>query len=146
MRHASVRASSATSCNATAARRTGTEAERSAVVNSSDLPARASTSTTVAANEATTVSALRWRWYSFTISPLARLVAWALADFLQPVAELLADIAHRVARRVECGAHALGVVLPGRGRLLARCRLLAAAHVVAGDDAVVLALAHPLQE
>src|SRR3954470_7264182 len=71
---------------------------------------------------------------------------WALADLLEPVAELLADVGDGFPGGAERAPHALGVVLARGARLLARRRFLAATDVLAVDDAVVLALADPLQQ
>ena len=70
-------------------------------------------------------------------SPSRRRPAGAAALARQPVAELLADVADRRAGLGEGVGDALGVVRLGGVGLVAQRRLLAAADVVAADDAVV---------
>src|SRR3954447_4225501 len=78
---------------------------------------------------------------------LARgVVRTAIACAVEPLAELLAHVRDRLPGVAERALHAIGVVLAGGVGLLARRRLLAAADVLAGHDAVVFALADPGEE
>src|SRR5215210_6268820 len=74
------------------------------------------------------------------------MLASVLPPLLQPVGELVADLADRRPRLLERAPHALAVVRRGAVRLVAQGRLLADPQVVAPHDPVVLAPADPLEE
>src|SRR4051812_47005541 len=65
---------------------------------------------------------------------------------LEPVAQRLADVVARLAGGLDRVLHAPGVVRRGGLGLLAGSRLLAAARVLAVDDAVVGARADPREQ
>src|SRR4051794_20112313 len=64
----------------------------------------------------------------------------------EPVRQLLSHVGERLAGVLESVAHAVPVVRARGLRLLANGVLLAAPQVLAADDVVVVALAHPRQQ
>src|SRR6185437_67495 len=73
-------------------------------------------------------------------------VVCATGRLLQPVAELSADPLDVTGGPLEEPGEPLGVVGDGGVELGRRCRLLAAARVLAAPDAVVVAGLHPLHQ
>src|SRR3954469_6689127 len=65
---------------------------------------------------------------------------------LEPRRKLLADVRDRRAGLLEGALHAVAVVRPRALALVLERRLLAAPQIVAADDPVVVALAHPVEQ